>query len=211
MHFVLGFLNHNGSCAHSPGDAQLNFLGKVVDATAAAMVAQRYLLPLGGGFYLDGTKMVNHHSSECCWAWLVAATKRDAPASSNSGSSKKPKKKTIVFTHVVNLGSMTIDMDVDGANQTFTFQRPSLTPNPDVSAVERLTTLCRELVAEETPKGPNRANTKVNDMCFIMFSVLHAWVGLFSMVHALAWGATWQTHTHTLCWGRNTNTPPHTF
>ncbi|CAK0833439.1 unnamed protein product, partial [Prorocentrum cordatum] len=154
-----------------PGDVQLNFRGSVVEYEETRGLSESSLLHLGSSngvsLFLNGSRFQNFERSDFNLAWLVkvAPDKKADDSSSHAPEVKKRKsnKKEAppVITHKLAFESVEFDLVDPRTEQVyaFSFKKPLLVPNPDLTDDQKIGELLREkavgvgdVIAKKMPK-----------------------------------------------------------
>ncbi|CAK0794384.1 unnamed protein product, partial [Prorocentrum cordatum] len=142
-----------------PGDVQLNFRGSVVEYEETRGLSESSLLHLGSSngvsLFLNGSRFQNFERSDFNLAWLVkvAPDKKADDSSSHAPEVKKRKsnKKEAppVITHKLAFESVEFDLVDPRTKQVyaFSFKKPLLVPNPDLTDDQKIGELLREKAA----------------------------------------------------------------
>ncbi|CAK0865408.1 unnamed protein product [Prorocentrum cordatum] len=156
-----------------PGDVQLNFRGSVVEYEETRGLSESSLLHLGSSngvsLFLNGSRFQNFERSDFNLAWLVKVSpdKKADDSSSHAPEVKKRKSNTKeappVITHKLAFESVEFDLVDPRTKQVyaFSFKKPLLVPNPDLTDDQKIGELLREkaagvgdVIAKKMPKAP---------------------------------------------------------
>ncbi|CAK0886266.1 unnamed protein product [Prorocentrum cordatum] len=156
-----------------PGDAQLNFRGSVVEYEETRGLSESSLLHLGSSngvsLFLYGSRFQNFERGDFNLAWLakVAPDKKADDSSSHAPEVKKresnKKEAPPVITHKLAFESVEFDLVGPRTKQVyaFSFKKPLLAPNPDLTDDQKIGELLREkaagvgdVIAKKMPKAP---------------------------------------------------------